>query len=862
MVKQIYSLAVRFPKATIAIVLGITVYMTMQLPGLRWETDARVYLPKGHPAIRYDEKVDEIFGVKDSVIIGVVNQDEGIFNSASLARIARITDKVAALPGVIANRPIDVASLSTATVFVGTETSIGSAPLMPENPSGKLDIERIKDTVYANSDLFVGNLVSEDGKAAMIRAKLKEGQASRYQTYWQIKGILAAEGAKGGGESGWQGGWSGGGGAQKGWTQNGNESDQDQKPQFDFSSGDQAWQESGEGGWQASAARAWQQSSSPLVENKKEVEIRQNGDQFYLAGRPVIEVTSGMNALQDMRVMIPLLLVAIAITLFLIFKTARGVVLPLFVMGAAIVWTMGIMVLADVPLYTISTMLPVILVAVSIGDSVHLLSHYYDHVLHNAHRSSAEIVSEVMGSLNMPLIATSLTTAVGFLSLSFAEMPPFIIFGIFTGLGIFLSWLLTISFIPAVLTVLKPKVGGYLAKRRSLRVYSEQNRLVKLLVNGAEFLYGRRRGVGVALLITALIAFAGTSKLFVDSSWMSDFPRDSDLVKANKMFNDKFDGTIFLNVVVEGEKKDIFKSPELLRHIEKLQNYVDDMPYVGGSRSIVDYIKNMNKTLHAGDPEYDVIPESAAQVAEYLFLFSISGRPQQLDEMVDYDYRQGLITFAIKTDHTQALRNIIDKARSFINREFAGQNVDVHFAGSANNSYVWADLLIGSQTLSILISKAAILFMAMILFRSWRLGLITVIPLTMSTLIIAGSAGFLGIPLDVSTALAAGVAIGVGVDYAIHYIFRYRDEFSRSGDVLQASQATMRSVGKTILLNAIIVVVGFAVLFMSQFPPHVKLGYFVVSYMVMSCLMALIILPVLFAYSRAPSSVQETVHAT
>jgi predicted RND superfamily exporter protein len=98
------------------------------------------------------------------------------------------------------------------------------------------------------------------------------------------------------------------------------------------------------------------------------------------------------------------------------------------------------------------------------------------------------------------------------------------------------------------------------------------------------------------------------------------------------------------------------------------------------------------------------------------------------------------------------------------------------------------------------------------------------------------------------------------VDYAVHYIFCYRDELALCDDVLSAMQATMRKVGRTIVFNAVIVMVGFAVLLMSQFPPHVKLGYFVVAYMAVSCVMALTVLPVLFAYSRAPAPRSGTVH--
>jgi predicted RND superfamily exporter protein len=485
---------------------------------------------------------------------------------------------------------------------------------------------------------------------------------------------------------------------------------------------------------------------------------------------------------------------------------------------------------------------------VSIGDTVHFMSHYYDNVLRDPHRPASDIVAEIMQRLSAPLLTTSVTTAVGFLSLMFAEMPPFIVFGLFTVLGILLSWLLTITLIPAALSLMRPKVGNYLAKRRTIRVHAEQSQLTRALVGTATVLH-RRRGL-VTLLLLGIVAVSalGTSRLFVDSSWLSDFRDDSELVRANAMFNDKFDGTIFLNMVIEGREPGTFRNPELLRGIENVQKLGESLPYVGSSRSIVDYIKNVNKTLHAGDPAYDVIPETEQQVGEFLFLLSISGRPELLEEVIDYEYQQALVTYAIKTDHTQDLRLIIDRIRESADSELAGMNVDVNFAGSANNSYIWAQLLIGSQTMAIVLSKVGIFLLAALLFKSVLIALFTIVPVTLTTLFIAGFAGFAGIPLDVSTALAAGVAIGVGVDYAIHYIFRYRDEAARHHDALAATQATMRSVGKTIVFSACVVTVGFGVLCFSQFPPHAKLGYFVAAYMVISCLVALITLPLLYYF--------------
>jgi len=381
-----------------------------------------------------------------------------------------------------------------------------------------------------------------------------------------------------------------------------------------------------------------------------------------------------------------------------------------------------------------------------------------------------------------------------------------------------------------------------------MRVHDEADWIARLLARWITFLKLHRSGVAIVVIAIVAVGIYGSSKLYIDSSWMSDFRADSDVVIANNLLNDEFDGTIFLNVVVEGKEPDALKSPAILQKIEALQSHMEALPYVGNSISIVDYLKSMNKNLHAGNDKFEVLPSSRQEISEYLFLLSMSGRPDELDEVIDYDYRQANVTFLIKTDHTRILKDIIDEANTFVESQFGSTDVAINLAGSANNSYIWAKLLIDSQTIAIAFSKIGILLIATLLFRSIIAGLLIVAPITFTTLFIAAAAGFLAIPLDVSTALAAGVAIGVGVDYAVHYLFRYRSEMRKSGDHYAATSATMRSVGKTIVFNAIVVTAGFLVLLGSQFPPHVKLGNFVAAYMIISCLAALVILPLLLSY--------------
>lgn len=826
MLKSLYLMPIRFPKVVVVAVIAISVLAMSQLGSLRWETDARVYFPKGHPAIEYDEHIADVFGVKDSIIIGITNE-KGIFNPETLARVKRISEKIEALPGVLTQRRLDVASLSSAMIFVGTDDEVFNDRLMERVPQSEAEMEALKRKVYDNPDLFVGNLVSADGTATMIRAKLKEGIEHRYQSYFQIKGILSAE--LGGSDEAWgNGAWP----AQS----------DDKAGSKEADSGDwqnQSWDDdSGGGNWQS----GWPDVIS--------AQLADNGDRFYIAGRPVIEVTSGLHALEDMKIMIPLLIVAIMAALFLMFRTLRGVLLPLAVVSISIIWTLGAMAALNVPLYTISTMLPVILVAVGIGDGIHLISHYEDVVLSDPHRDRRLISADLMKQLGTPLLITTMTTAVGFLSLWWAEMPPFKVFGLFTAMGIVFCWLVSVTLVPAMLSLLPPYVSGYLQRRRSMRVHEESGLMTRLLVGSARTVMDNRKSATVVLLGMLVIVGFGASKLYVNSSWIGDFREGSEVVMSTDMLNDKFDGTIFLSVIVDGKKPDAMKSPEILSKIEALQEYVEGLENVGNSLSLVDYIKSVNKTFHSGDAAYDVLPETAAEIGQYMYLLTLSGRPEQLDTVVDFNYQQANITITINTDHTQKLKSIIDNVNAFVDREFAGLDVEVNTAGSANNSYVWADLLISSQVTAILLSKLGIVIMAALLFRSVLGGVYTVIPVVITTLVVAGFAGWLDIPLDVSTVLAAGVAIGVGVDYAVHFIYRYAYERRRGGDEKEAVIGSVRTVGKAIVLNAIVVTVGFSVLALSQFPPHVKLGYFVAAYMVVACFVALLVLPLLFAWLR------------
>ena len=297
--KKLFELVTKFPKTTLIILIGITALIGSQLPTLRMETDAESMMPQSHPAIIYNDQAEEIFGIQDAVIIGIVNETPGgIFNFGTLRLVKWLTEKLASLDGVVAVTDDDVMSLATIDNISGTDFGFDVALFMEEVPEKPSEMATLKKIIYEN-DMYVGSVVSEDGTATAIYAELENGLENRTRTYKQVKALIAEEMANGGPEK------------------------------------------------------------------------------IYIAGRPVLEVTFGEYMAEDMQKMMPLVTLVVILVLFITFRSLAGVLLPFSVVMGSVIWAMGIMTIFKVPLFTISTQMPVILVAVGTAYSIHILNKYF-----------------------------------------------------------------------------------------------------------------------------------------------------------------------------------------------------------------------------------------------------------------------------------------------------------------------------------------------------------------------------------------------------------------------------------------------------------------------------------------------------
>lgn len=562
---------------------------------------------------------------------------------------------------------------------------------------------------------------------------------------------------------------------------------------------------------------------------------------IYVAGRPIVEGTMALLGPEDMKRMVPLVLIVIAFVLYLLLRSVRAAGFTLVGVFVSTIYAFGLMAALGVPIYSVTTMIPVMLIAIGVAYGIYFFNHLNQFARKNPEASRIDGLKHTIGILWKPLSMAAFTTMIGFLSLLSSQVLPIKYFGVFTAFGILTAFVLALVFLPAAVFLFGhriPKTKNAAKDQQSTAL----NRMTDQLLAGKK----------IAFIITAVIlvlAVGGITRVWINSSFLDNFEKDSDIVLTDAFVNSKFGGTSTLNVILEGDHEDVFKMPGTLELIDRMQTETMMLAEVGNSFSLADYLKRMNKVMNADDEVYFRIPESREMVAQYLLLYEMSGDPENLNQVVNYYYDRTNVTFQLKGDDSKTINAALDVIRQFEDR-FSEQGIEINYAGSGYKALVFTGLILEGQVMSIAISLMLVLIILSVMFRSIRAGLIGAVPITLTALISFGVMGLLGIPLSTTTALLSSIAIGIGIDYAIHFLQHYRMNLSGSTSQLQALYKTMGQTGKAILFNAIVVISGFLVLLFSVFPPNRTLGALVSMNMFTSLVGTLSVMMILIYITR------------
>jgi len=572
-------------------------------------------------------------------------------------------------------------------------------------------------------------------------------------------------------------------------------------------------------------------------------------ERIHIAGRPVVEGELTKLGPQDMARMAPLVIIFITAILLLLLKSIRNTFINLTIVLMGTLVSFGLMALFRVPVYTVTTMIPVMLTAIGVAYGIHMHNSMKHLVQKEPEISKEALAIRTLKEMVRPVSMTALTTAIGFMALMTSQVLPVRYFGLFTAIGVLTEMVMALILFPASIYLLGvPKIASKPVKVKSGKDTNDKlsKKIDKTESGKFSYWFGRKlldnsRLVIVLVIIVVGIAIFGATRVWIDTSFLANFQKDSPVVKTDDFVNERFGGTTILNVILSSDADDTFKDPEVLELVDRLQERVEKNPLVGDSFGLADFLKRMNQVMHDDDPEYNRIPETRDMVAQYLLLYEMSGDPDNLDSVIDYDYKEANLTVRMKSDSSARMEEVIEDIEAFI-PSFKELGINISYAGSGYKSLVFATLLLEGQVMSLLLSFLIVAVLLAVVFKNIMIGIVGTIPIMITAVVNFGTMGLLGIPLSSATALISAIAIGIGVDYAIHLIGRYKTNLDRGLSSKKATFETLSHTGQAIIYNTIAVMGGFAVLLISLFPPNRQVGGLIALNMAVSAIGTLTIL--------------------
>ena len=879
----------RHPWIIVLVIAAITIFFAFQIPRLEVDNNNFRFISENDPARLVLRHIDDTFGSSVFILVALEQKTGDVFNPAFLSLLREYVEKIEAIEIVD-----PVTSMITADFITGDSESITVEKLLPEDFSGtQEEISRLKEKLLS-WDIYKKSLISEDLSSTQILVPLNvssedSGKPEVVDSYIQVREIAR--------------------------------------------------------------------------------EMFSKTARVYVTGIPVISATINEAMLSDLSLLVPLVAIVVFLTLFFSFRKLSGVVLPLLTVAIAAIWSMGAMSFFNVKLSVISTVLPVILIAVGSAYGIHVITRYLDNKrkAKPGEISYRELVIGSAKTVAKPVFLAAITTLAGFLSFCFTTVLPIREFGFFAGFGVLVSLSVALTLIPALLVIAGPPKHAEDTSSLTENAAGEDRFSSKVSSLFSAIAVHKGMVIFVAAIVIAVSLF-GASFLVIDNVFIEYFKSDTDIAKSDRFIREQFGGSKIISVVAEADKSETLLGPGSLLAMDNLNTYLETkIPEVGKTMGFTDLIKRINQVFNAdesplgigiasgsvssglllqdsgedidfgfgsfgfddtddfgfgdtddfgfkdtddfGDFEKDISPpsESVPQSTENVSMEDIvavlskalrSGNKAELNafelveevkKLLNYEgaaYYEipgdpakygktlpeelsGLVSnylillsgniesyandplepTAIKTtiqlralgesDTNRAVNAIYDFAE-----ENFPEDIKLTVGGTALVESSLNRQVVKSQIISLFVSLAIVFLIVTFSNKSIVAGLIGIIPIFISILINFAVMAFMGIKLNIGTSMIASLVVGIGIDYTIHYMESFKRE-NHGWENLDFLKRTFAVSGKAIIINALSVGMGFAVLVFSNFNMLGDFGLLVAITMGTSSLVSLTVIPAL-----------------
>ena len=528
-------------------------------------------------------------------------------------------------------------------------------------------------------------------------------------------------------------------------------------------------------------------------------------EEIFINGQPFLRDEANEKISKDIMILLPLGLLIMLLFFWFSFREFKGMILPFSVVLISIAISMSLIPLLGWELSIIGVLIPIMMIAIANNYGVHFVARYQELNAVDPNTSMEEIVEEALSYLTKPVVICGLTTIVGVLGLTIHILLPASQMGVVSAIGIAVALLLSLTFIPALLSYLKKG-------RINFHPNGENKSIIAKMLNSLGNILGRHpKRILYGFIAFFIVVGSGIAIMSVASDFNNILPSKHPFNRSIEIANNEFGGSKLMTVVFEGDIKD----PQLLKRMEKYERELAAVEGIGSATSIAKIIKKMstalNDPLEAG---YNKIPDEREAVAQYIELYSMNGDPADFEQFVDFDYTRAGMTIQFNANGMKDLERII----ASVEKITEGDPAKTITGGYSLVEKEMSESIVSGQYYSLLFAFLAIFILLAIIFKSISAGLLGSLPLLFAVVCTFGFMGWSGIKLDIVTALLSSVSIGLGVDFTIHMFWRMKSEISSGREYREAAVTALRTAGRGITINALSVMLGFSILFLSSFP--------------------------------------------
>lgn len=580
------------------------------------------------------------------------------------------------------------------------------------------------------------------------------------------------------------------------------------------------------------------------------------GMSLRYAGFPVIRVNIHKTVAKELVVFLILALIVTGITLWMFFRSIHTVIFPMLVVCSVIICSVGIIGLFGYKIGLVTGVIPALITVISIPNCVYLITKY--HIEYRMRRNKMKSLILVIEKIGIVTIMTNATTAVGLGVLAFADVGPLREFGVVAGLSVIAAFFISLLLIPIVFSFLPPPT--------SIQTRHLDRRVLGVFINFLDRIVLHHRWAIYTISI-ALVGFSlyGMMQILPVAYIVDDIPRDSKVLKDMRYIEDRFNGALPFEILIDTKRKNGVQRLSNLRKINELQERLSNYDDLSRAVSLADVTMFLRQAFWGGDSADYLLPTSNEFnfIRSYL-ANSVNGdvgfNPNQLSKtMSDSLMQKTRISTTVKDIGSIKMYELIDSVTKDINEVFDTAKYDVTITGTTQMFIRGNEYLIDNLLESLAIAFLVIALIMGFLFRSVRMVLISLVPNILPLIMVAGVMGYWGIPLKPSTALVFGVAFGIAVDDSIHFLARFRLARKLGDSVEQAVSNSYKDTGVSMIYTSIILFFGFVIFTASSFGGTKALGLLTSMTLGIAMFSNLVLLPaLLITFSPDKKKVQES----